>query len=183
MGQVHAYLFEAKGVQRYLFASGRLRDLVGASDLVARIAFGFDPEPPDDGSMREPDDLIGSVLVKLDLKTVDRVTPESPDAEVSFSRRAGAVFCLCGNGDKLKAVRRETRLLVMTALPGLEIADALGVGADELTAAKNARDRAGGLRANGLASVLPLGRPVMRVAPQTGLPATGTVHIAMARYS
>ena len=156
---VHAYLFEAKGVQRYLFAGGRLRDAVGASDLVARIA------------LPTGDDLIGDVLGKLTLKIVEHISPGSKGSEVSFSRRAGAVFCLhCSNRDTLVAVRRTIRRRVMLALPGLEIADSLGAGADEIASLKSARDNAGGFRANLAARVLPLGRPVMRIVPQTGLP-------------
>lgn len=29
-GEVHAYLFEAKGIQRYIFDSGMLQDIIGA---------------------------------------------------------------------------------------------------------------------------------------------------------
>lgn len=172
MGQIHAYQFEAKGVQRYLFASGRLRDLIGASDLVSRIAFQFDPEAASGGaSATAPDDLVGAVLRDLELKCVPQVTADSPVQEVSFSRRAGASFCLHGSENAMKALRGAVRQRVMTALPGLEVADSLGAGPDEIASAEDARRNGGGLRANSLASVLPLGRPVMRVAPQTGLPA------------
>lgn len=177
MGQIHAYQFEAKGVQRYLFASGRLRDLIGASDLVSRIAFMFDPEAAGGGtSATAPDDLVGAVLRDLDLKCVPQVTTSSPVQEVSFSRRAGASFCLHGSESAMKAVRGAVRQRVMTALPGLEVADSLGIGPDEITSAEDARKNGGGQRANALASVLPLGRPVMRVAPQTGLPAVAALH-------
>ncbi len=169
MGKVHAYQFEAKGVQRYLFASGRLRDLVGASDLVAGIAGSAEPS-----GEAGPDDLIGDVLAMLALTVVVRVTPDAPANEVSFSRRAGAVFCLHGREEALVRVRRAIRERVMTALPGLEIADALGVGADEIASRANAQANGSGIRANMMASVLPLGRPVIAIAPQTGLPAVAT---------
>jgi hypothetical protein len=158
---VHAYLFEAKGVQRYLFTSGRLRDVVGASDLVGRIAAS-------DG-----DDLIGLVLstVATKLILVDEVTPDSGPNEFSFSRRAGAAFCLhCSSRKALVNIRRVMRLRVMSALPGLEISDALGEGADEIASMKDAYSKSGGARANMAASVLPLGRPVIAIVPRTGMP-------------
>tara|TARA_R110002167_G_scaffold366450_1_gene597500 strand:- start:7394 stop:7588 length:195 start_codon:yes stop_codon:yes gene_type:complete len=31
---LHAYLFEARGIQRFLFSSGKLRDILGGSELL-----------------------------------------------------------------------------------------------------------------------------------------------------
>lgn len=158
---VYAYLFEAKGVQRYLFTSGRLRDVVGASDLVGRIAAS-------DG-----DDVIGRVLASKSVgaAVVTAVTCGSDAKDVSFSRRAGAAFCLhSASRETLVNVRREIRLRVMSALPGLEISDAFGEGADEIASMKDAFANSGGARANMVASILPLGRPVTAITPRTGLP-------------
>jgi hypothetical protein len=177
---IHAYLFEAKGVQRYLFTSGRLRDVVGASDLVGRIAAS-------DG-----DDLIGLVLAAEAIKStiVYEVTSASGANEVSFSRRAGAAFCLhCSCRKTLVNIRREMRLRVMSALPGLEISDALASSddhwnslkpeilqnarteyGDEIASMKAAFAAGGGARANMAASILPLGRPVTAIVPRTGMP-------------
>jgi hypothetical protein len=156
---VHAYLFEAKGVQRYLFSSGRLRDVVGASDLVGRIAAS-------DG-----DDLIGLVLAAVRATKVVAVTTISDENRVSFSRRAGAAFCLhCSSRETLIKIRREMRIRVMSALPGLEISDAFGEGDDEIASMQDAFANSGGARANMAASILPLGRPVTAIVPRTGMP-------------
>ncbi len=158
---IYAYLFEAKGVQRYLFTSGRLRDVVGASDMVGRIAAS------------DKDDLIGLVLAGVTVKAavVDEVTTTSEPEQVSFSRRAGAAFCLhCSHKYTLIAIRREMRLRVMHTLPGLEISDAFGEGVDEIASMKDAFANSGGARANMAASVLPLGRPVIAIVPRTGMP-------------
>ena len=37
-GAHYAYLFECKGIQRYVFGAGRLRQVIGASDLVTNVA-------------------------------------------------------------------------------------------------------------------------------------------------
>jgi hypothetical protein len=158
-GKVWAWLFEAKGIQRYLFASGRLRDAVGASDLVARIAAS-------DGN-----DLIGEVLRDARLEVAAGHSP--PQGQLAFSRRAGGAFCLHGARGDLVRARAAFRRRLMPALPGLEISDALGEGDDW----KEARDRAYAspppLRANTLADVRPHGRPVVAVAPLSGLPQVG----------
>ena len=116
---IHAYLFEAKGIQRYLFASGRMRDVVGGSDLVAQIASS------DGTTASGKADWIGEVLTNVPITVLDVVTAGSPANEVSFSRRASACFCLHGQRDALLRVRRAIRLKVMRELPGLEFTDAL----------------------------------------------------------
>src|SRR6266446_2330870 len=74
-GKHFAYLFEAKGIQRYILDSGPLRDLVGASDLVAGLASS------------DENDLIAEVLRALGVHAEG----------VNFSRRAGGAFCIHGN--------------------------------------------------------------------------------------
>lgn len=153
---VSAYLFEAKGIQRYLFMAGKLRDVVGASDLVARLASS------------DSDDLIGSTLKSLDMKKVDLF--DGKKDEVSFSRRAGGAFCLHGNHKDLVKIRALFQLALISALPGLEFSDALGVGENEIASQKNAVETSGGARSNMAGSVMPLGRPVFEIVPTTGLP-------------
>lgn len=157
---VWAYLFEGKGIQRYLFMAGKLRDVVGASDLVTQLASS-------DGI-----DLIGSCIASVlgDVGQSIASTVDGSSGKVSFSRRAGGAFCLHGSYKDLTKIRGVFRLAVMSALPGLEISDALGEGDTELTSQAAAVKNSGGSRANMAASVLPLGRPVFEIVPGTGLP-------------
>lgn len=166
---VYAYLFEAKAIQNYLFLGGKLRDVVGASDLVANIA------SPDDK------DMIGEVLgaLRIDgqqISIVKRVDQATPPHHLAFSRRAGGAFRLHGQRATLVAVRRAFRLALMKALPGLEFTDALGEGEDENASMQSAFGNAGGLRSNAVSAVLPLGRPVFAVVPRTGLPMVAETH-------
>lgn len=152
-----AYLFEAKGIQRWIFAAGKLRDIIGASDLLSGLA------------RSDGDDVIGAVLHALGV----RVAEEASAGVVAFSRRAGGAFCLHGDRDVLQRVRAQWRLLVMTMLPGLEFADGFGDAAESpLAAMRDAYAKAGGPRENHAARVLPLGQPVHLYAPLTGRPAT-----------
>jgi hypothetical protein len=144
-----AYMFEAKGIQRYIFASGKLRDVVGASDLVAGLANSDD----------DPDE-IRKLLLGLNCT--------SP----VFSRRAGGAFCLHSDDRGwLRTVRAHWRLWVMSHMPGLEFSETFGEGADEIKAMHDCFENAGGIRHNMAAEVMPYGRPISRIAPLTGRPA------------
>ena len=150
--QHHALLIEAKGVQRYIFAAGPLRDLIGASDLVHTIA------------TLDGDDLVGEVLAALGL---------TPGTDIVISRRASGAVSLHGPRETLARVRNQLRLAIMTTRPGLKLADSFGTGESPMAALDDAYRNGSGLRVNLAAGVLPLGRPPMLVAPETGMPATG----------
>jgi hypothetical protein len=138
-------MFEAKGIQRYIFASGKLRDVVGASDLVAGLANS-------DG-----DDKIKEFAGGL-----------------SFSRRAGGAFCIHSESkEPLVALRAKWRHYVLRALPGLEFVDVI-VGTDSdnpLEAMRQCFREAGGIRSNYPAEVPGLGRPISQITRLTGRPA------------
>jgi hypothetical protein len=140
-------MFEAKGIQRYIFASGKLRDVVGASDLVAGLANSDDAA-----------DEIGEFW------------PDKPD----FSRRAGGAFCIHSR-DKpaLALLRAKWRYHILTKLPGLEFVDVIAQaeGDNPLDAMRACFRDTGGIRINYPATVPGLGRPISKIAPLTGRPA------------
>lgn len=72
--------FECKGVQRYIFGSSRLRQVIGARDLVANIASSG-----------------GGDALQLAL---DAAAPEARS-----SRRAGGAFCLHAEDEESLAKR------------------------------------------------------------------------------
>ena len=105
----YAYLFEAKGIQRYILDSGPLRDLVGASDLVAGLARS-------DGATSPDPDLLQQVLDALELT----------GADVRLSRRAGGAFMAhAANRETLERLRGLWRLTASLRCPGLEMSDVL----------------------------------------------------------
>lgn len=153
--KVYAYLFEAKGIGRYITASGRLRDMIGASELVARLT---------DGS----ESLIRRTVQKLDL-----------ESSVRYSRCAGGAFCLhADEKEPLEQIASAFRLIVMATRPGLEIGDSWGEGEAgdrgraDMDALENAYKNMSGIRENSLAEILPVAGPLASFAEQTGLPAT-----------
>jgi len=143
-----AYMFEAKGIERYIMHSGMLRDIVAASDLVAIIA-------KSDGE----DDLIGEVLAKLDGKKV-----------WTFSRRAGGAFCVHDGQDDLVALRARWRARIFLELPGLGFTDAIAHGATDIEAMRACFAAMGGIRHNTIAEALPHGRSITLYAARTALP-------------
>ena len=151
MANAHnAYLFECKGIQRYVFGSGRLRQVVGASDIVTNIANS------------QGDDTLEAALNATGTK--ESVIP---------SRRAGASFCLhAEDADSLERFRRLWRLAFGIRYPGLEFVDgAPASGETPMEAERSAyRDRTA-VRENSAAFLPPTGHPFVAPNPRTGLPA------------
>ena len=123
---VFAYLFEAHSIQRYILDSGRLAEMVGASELVESLtATG--------GTALDGTTAIGlldRVLEKLDLS-------QPPE----ISRRAGgAITAFFGNrGDALR-FRDLWSLLIEQYAPGLAYSHVVAVGENAASAAEAGKE-------------------------------------------
>jgi hypothetical protein len=83
----HTYLFEVKGIQRYVFDSGLLRDVVGASDLVAGLVKS--PGSASGADAGESDrDLIGQVIDKVIAAAGPAQDPQLPSRGAQAARSA-----------------------------------------------------------------------------------------------
>nr|WP_294553883.1 hypothetical protein [uncultured Rhodopila sp.] len=150
----HAYLFEAKGIQRWILEGGRLRDIATASNLLA-TCFRSDNN-----------DLLAPALA-------------AAGPGDTFSRRAGGAFMLHyreDQQDRLDRFRALWRLIFMQTLPGLEFVESFGQGATPEAARAAAYDqtkqrRTAAGRENSLAGLPPYGHPLAAFAPRTGRPA------------
>lgn len=143
----HAYLFQAKGIQRYILEGGKLKDMVGASELVASLC------------RSDEQDLLQKVLDATGFKPS------------GISRRAGGVFMLHYDGSQKEAFKRFRalwRLAVQLAVPGVEITESCGVGNTFQDARDNARENQSGLRENSPAHLLPMAGPLAQRAQRTG---------------
>lgn len=108
-----AWLFEAKSIQSYLFASGRLRDMVGGSELIESLT----------------GELLDGVLRALDEKD-----------SIDFSRRAGgAIYAFSLEEKPLERLRDLFTLAVQQYAPGLRFETGWGTGGSPLAAFGNAR--------------------------------------------
>ena len=147
-----SYLFEAKGIQRWVMEGGRLRDIAAASDILARV------------SSSDGNDLLQDALTM------------SGFTDVAWSRRAGGAFVLhFAEADAaFERFRALWRLVFMQLAPGLEFVETFGAGADNNAARiavyEEPTRRAAG-RENGFASLLPQGHPLVQLAQRTGRPA------------
>lgn len=112
----HAYLFEAKRIQHYIMAGGRLRDLVGGSELV---------------------DLLCPTLVDK----VCAVVSNDRAGHIRFSRNGGGAFyAFSEDKDALCDFRDLWTLALAHWAPGLDFVQAMGNGDSALAAFDAARE-------------------------------------------
>ena len=141
----HAYLFEAKSIQTYIFNSNRLREIVGASELL-------------------------EVLCQQPLDSLLRVLGVN-EHERQFSRRAGgAFFVYSQHGEHIEKLATLWPLMVETHAPGLDFVHATGRGDTAYQAHEQARSLLNGYR-NTRPPQLPLAGPWVIRNRRTGTPA------------
>jgi len=144
----YAYLFEARGIQRFLFASGKLKDMQGGSELLDYICA--------DGG------LLDQVLEKLNL------SPKAP-------RNAGGVFYLVfdqqQDAQRFQAV---WRIACANWIPGVEQVDTLSYGEKARDAIKNGLNLLRTQR-NQINADLPRPGPLSERSPRTGLAAVQNI--------
>lgn len=140
----YAYLFETRGIQRFLFASGKLRDMLGGSELLDYLCA--------EGG------LLDQTLDALDL------APSTP-------RRAGAAFYLLfRRREDAVRLRAAWRLACARWLPGVEQVDALSEGSSARAAIAGGLEQLRQAR-NRLRADLPRPGPLAERSPRTGLAA------------
>ena len=153
----HALLFELDSIQDFIFSTGRLRDVSGASELLDRL------------TNRDADDnLLDAVCRAAGLKVSD--APAAGKGEIVFSRRTGGAFYAFGRSeDDLNRLRALWTLAIQKAVP--DLAYSLGMGAGE-TAAAAFEEARNALQADSgrLRSALPVAAPVAERSRRTGLP-------------
>ncbi len=141
------YLFEAKGIQRYIADSSKMKDGIGASEIIFQLARS-------DGR-----DLVQIVLDVLGFN----------ENHVQFSRRASAAFMAAGNEEHIYKFRQLWRIVFQLAAPGVEFSDVINPVKDTYLNAMKACYRAGpAVRENSIVSNLPLATPYCEFVPRTG---------------
>ena len=159
--RVAAYAFEAKGVQPFILAGGRLRDIVGASLLVDSLCLEAMPNEEAPRGVPPARGLLDAALAASGL---------TPGPRLKFTRRAAGAFALVAVGQEAEALtdfRRLWTLLVTQAAPGLEFIDMIGAGATAPEALRAALAQGQGRRSR-LAVPFPIAPPPARRAPRTG---------------
>ena len=116
----HALLFEINGIQSYLFASGRLREVIGASEMLDLLT-----------NKSASDNLFCAVC---------RQIPGGEDIECS-RRAGGAFYIFCARREPLEAFMGLWTLAVQHWVPEILYDIALGEGANHLEAFEDARQK------------------------------------------
>lgn len=156
-----AWLFEAESIQAYLHETGRLRDAVGASQIIDDLCGSLD-------APSKAEDLLTRVLAAANVS----------GAQLRFSRRGGGAFIAFFADARLRdEVRALWAIAISRLAPGLNWLDASADGADELAAATLGMAALRESRALRLADPLEAG-PLTQRAPRTGKPAVQNVQQA-----
>nr|MBL0687984.1 hypothetical protein [Pseudoalteromonas sp.] len=115
---VYLYLFEAKSIQSYLFKSGKLKDVIAASERLDLLI--------DDS----PNSTLNQILIAADLSS-DLLDANSTSADIHFIRcKGGAFYCYSQNKAVLLALRSTWTLTLPQLFPSLEFVDALVSGSN-----------------------------------------------------
>lgn len=158
----YSLFFEARGIQAYIFDSGKMKEMVGASELVKNLC----------------GDELESVIKYLDLTEIiptckaDSAKLLSLKAnQIFFSRRSGGVFtALFADKEVRDRFLEIWSLLVSSKVSGLEFVCAVSEGEDITVLIKESYDKLAQNRNNPMV-MLPEATAMHILAPRTGKPA------------
>jgi hypothetical protein len=140
---IHAYVFEARSIQSYVFAGGKLRDIVAASNLIDHLT----------------DNILNNVLTTLEIQD-----PE----DIRFSRKAGGAFyAFSQNPVVIEKLSDVWPLVVNGMAPGLESLAATSTGETEFEAVSSGLAELRKLR-NFPPTAFPLVPPIAQHSQRTG---------------
>lgn len=166
----YSLFFEARSIQSYIFDSGKMKEMVGASELIKQLC------------AEKLDDVINEVELEeikpnkddpaeKNISDMSKALQEMKENQVFFSRRSGGAFsALFVNKDKRDRFLGVWSMSVNDFVPGLEVVYAVSESDEikkiiEETYAKLAYNR------NFPPAVLPEATPMHVLAPRTGKPA------------
>lgn len=138
------YAFELRGIQDYLFNTGRLKDMIYASELIDYVF----SQPLDEALL-----AVGA-------------DPSRPQPR----RAGGAAYLVMDSLQQAQRLRDLWTLSLLQLLPGIELVDAVATGASVKDAVKAALDELQVARNKPMAQ-LPIATPITALAPRTGQPA------------
>lgn len=140
----YAYLFEAKSIQTFLFASGKLKDLISGSELLHQLT-----EAP-------IDEVLNAV--------------GASEGDYTFTRKAGgAFFVVFNNKNHAQDFQRLWNLVSVQLLPGIELTEALAEGESKKEALEQGRGILQSAR-NFPTPPIPAASPITQRCARTGNP-------------
>lgn len=157
---MHVYLFEAKSIQAYILRSGKLKDLIAASERLDRLV--------DD----VPHSTLNRVLdaAKLDSNLLD-ANKQLKANTIGFTRcKGGAFYAFCETAEPVEQLRSLWTLTVQQLFPGLEFTDAL-TSSDSLSEAMIKGHKLMAESSNTPIIKFPLASAVCASSQRSGMPA------------
>ena len=123
---IFSYLFEVKSIQAYLFRSGKLKDVIAASERLGNLI-----DTSDSCTLYQ---VLQNANIQSDLLKPDE---ESSAERIQFLRcKGGSFYAYCQQKEPLVKLRSLWTLTVQQLFPSLEFVDAL-TEADKLSEAIN----------------------------------------------
>lgn len=157
---MHVYLFEAKSIQAYIFKSGKLKDLIAASERLDRLV--------DDREHSTLNRVLESAGLESNLLDADK---QVEGEVIGFTRcKGGAFYAFCVQAEPLEKLRRLWTLTVLQLFPGLEFTDALTQGVNLSEAMAKGHSQMAMSR-NAPTIKFPIATAVCSNAPRSGLAA------------
>jgi hypothetical protein len=157
----YCYLFEANFIQRFLFNSGKLKDVIAASERLDKLIDNHEYS------------VLSMVLQKAQLNS-DLMNPDIPDKHagdevlIRFLRcKGGAFYAYCSDKAPLLRLRSIWTLTLGQLFPSLSWADALVEGATLKEAMNNGHQQMGADR-NSPSIQFPIGSSISQRSQRTG---------------
>ena len=148
------YQFEAVSIQDYIMASAKLKEMVGASQLLEGLTTN----------------ILDACLNQLGFKVSENMSglTKMTDNQILFPRKAGGVFlAVMKAGDKAQELTAVWPLIVQQAVPGLKFSVVSAIGNDIKVLINDARQKLTAQK-NTPKIVLPELTPIAMRSPRTG---------------
>ena len=153
---LYCYLFEAKSIQSYLFKTGKLKDVIAASERLDLLV--------DDTS----NSVLANVMAQLNDQFSHDLDGVDNQKDIQFLRcKGGAFYAFSENEAPLKALRNLWTLTVQQLFPSLEFCDALVSGSSLQTAMKTGHQQLAADR-NQAKIKFPLAPAIANISQRTG---------------
>ncbi|TKG19928.1 Cas10/Cmr2 second palm domain-containing protein [Vibrio breoganii] len=163
----YAYLFEAKSIQQYLFSSGKLKDVISASERLDRLIDN------------DHTSVLSHVLKQANLTSDLLESTDEKDAIHFLRCKGGAFYATCSEELPLKALRSLWTLTVTQLFPSMVFTDALTQG-DSLQQAIDSGHKSLAADRNAPKLSLPYAPSIAARYPRTGKAAVPLSKLAIA---
>ncbi len=157
---IYLYLFEVKSIQSYLFRSGKLKDVISASERLDQLI--------DDNEASLLNKVLNRCQLTSDLLTAN--DDNNPSCIYFLRAKGGAFYAYAKSKEPLLRLRSLWTLSLPQLFPSLTCVDALVEASSLMTAVKLGHEQLASDR-NSPSMKFPVATSIMAASPRTGQPA------------